>query len=86
MNYRGAVKAFFDAGGQIQLGVAVSVAAGPLGRSADVSASASNMNHIAATYAYRYSYRLLHNLVFLDHSLLCYVAHQKACLSVSVYK
>ncbi|CAO3587905.1 unnamed protein product [Absidia cylindrospora] len=52
MNYRGAVKAFFDAGGQLQLGIAVSIAAGPLGRSADVSASASSMNHIAATYAY----------------------------------
>ncbi|KAI9304465.1 hypothetical protein BJ944DRAFT_181632 [Cunninghamella echinulata] len=52
MNYRAAVKAFFDAGGQIQLGMGVSVAAGPLGRSASVAASASNKNHIAATYAY----------------------------------
>jgi hypothetical protein len=52
MNYRAAVKAFFDGGGQLQLGVSVSMTAGPLGRSADLSASASNANHIAATYAY----------------------------------
>lgn len=53
MNYRGAVKAFFDGGGQLQLGLNASVSAGPLGRSADVAASASGGNHIAATYAYR---------------------------------
>ncbi|OAC99132.1 hypothetical protein MUCCIDRAFT_180990 [Mucor lusitanicus CBS 277.49] len=52
MNYRAAVKAFFDGGGQLQLGVGASLAAGPYGRAADVSASASNTTHIAATYAY----------------------------------
>lgn len=52
MNYRAAVKAFFDGGGQLQLGVGASLAAGPFGRAADVSASASNTTHIAATYAY----------------------------------
>ena len=52
MNYRAAVKAFFDGGGQLQLGVGASLAAGPYGRAADVSASASNTNYIAATYAY----------------------------------
>lgn len=52
MNYRAAVKAFFDGGGQLQLGVGASLAVGPLGRAADVSASASNTSHIAATYAY----------------------------------
>lgn len=52
MNYRAAVKAFFDGGGQLQLGVGASLAVGPLGRAADISASASNVNHIAATYAY----------------------------------
>ncbi|GAA5801228.1 hypothetical protein HPULCUR_006672 [Helicostylum pulchrum] len=52
MNYRAAVKAFFDGGGQLQLGVGASLAVGPLGRAADISASASNTSHIAATYAY----------------------------------
>ncbi|KAK4514333.1 C-8 sterol isomerase [Mucor velutinosus] len=52
MNYRAAVKAFFDGGGQLQLGVGASLAAGPFGRAADVSASASNTTHVAATYAY----------------------------------
>ncbi|KAI8646741.1 hypothetical protein BD408DRAFT_409658 [Parasitella parasitica] len=52
MNYRAAIKAFFDKGGQLQLGVGVSLAAGPYGRAADVSASASGTSHIAATYAY----------------------------------
>lgn len=52
MNYRAAVKAFFDGGGQLQLGVGVSLAVGPVGRSADISASAPNTSHIAATYAY----------------------------------
>ncbi|KAL9544474.1 hypothetical protein MBANPS3_007603 [Mucor bainieri] len=52
MNYRAAVKAFFDGGGQLQLGVGALLAAGPFGRAADVSASASNTTHIAATYAY----------------------------------
>lgn len=52
MNYRAAVKAFFDGGGQLQLGVGASLAVGPLGRAADISASASGVNHIAATYAY----------------------------------
>ncbi|CEP16617.1 hypothetical protein [Parasitella parasitica] len=52
MNYRAAVKAFFDGGGQLQLGVGASLAAGPYGRAADVSASASGTSHIAATYAY----------------------------------
>ncbi|KAI8370373.1 uncharacterized protein BYT42DRAFT_548652 [Radiomyces spectabilis] len=55
MNYRAAVKAFFDGGGQLQLGAGVSLAAGPLGRSMDVAAAASNANHIAATYAYSMS-------------------------------
>jgi hypothetical protein len=52
MNYRAAVKAFFDGGGQLQLGVGASLAVGPMGRAADVSASASSTTHIAATYAY----------------------------------
>lgn len=52
MNYRAAVKAFFDGGGQLQLGVGASLAVGPLGRAADISASAANTNYIAATYAY----------------------------------
>jgi lipid-binding SYLF domain-containing protein len=52
MNYRAAVKAFFD-GGQLQLGVGASLSAGPFGRAADVSASASSGSHISATYAYR---------------------------------
>ncbi|OBZ87589.1 SH3 domain-containing YSC84-like protein 1 [Choanephora cucurbitarum] len=53
MNYRGALKAFLDGGGQMQLGAGVSISAGPFGRSADVAASASmNGNHVAATYAY----------------------------------
>ncbi|KAI7903845.1 uncharacterized protein BX663DRAFT_505441 [Cokeromyces recurvatus] len=52
MNYRAAVKAFFDGGGQLQLGIGVSLAAGPFGRAADISASASNSSHIAATYSY----------------------------------
>lgn len=52
MNYRAAVKAFYDGKGQLQLGMAVSVAAGPYGRSADVAASASSTSHIAATYTY----------------------------------
>jgi hypothetical protein len=52
MNYRAAVKAFFDGGGQLQLGVGASLAVGPVGRAANISASASNANHIAATYAY----------------------------------
>lgn len=52
MNYRAAVKAFYDGGGQLQLGVGASLAAGPFGRAADVSASASSTTHIAATYAY----------------------------------
>ena len=52
MNYRAAVKAFFDGGGQLQLGVGASLAVGPLGRAADISASAANASHIAATYAY----------------------------------
>ncbi|CAO3631214.1 unnamed protein product [Mucor hiemalis] len=52
MNYRAAVKAFFDGGGQLQLGVGASLAVGPLGRAADISASASSVNYIAATYAY----------------------------------
>lgn len=52
MNYRAAVKAFFDGGGQLQLGVGASLAVGPMGRAADVAASASKPTHIAATYAY----------------------------------
>ncbi|KAG2216219.1 hypothetical protein INT45_014191 [Circinella minor] len=52
MNYRGAVKAFFDGGGQLQLGASMSVSAGPLGRAADISASTANGQHISATYAY----------------------------------
>ncbi|KAG2194130.1 hypothetical protein INT47_004200 [Mucor saturninus] len=52
MNYRAAVKAFFDGGGQLQLGVGASLAVGPMGRAADISASAANTSHIAATYAY----------------------------------
>lgn len=52
MNYRAAVKAFFDGGGQLQLGVGASLAAGPYGRAADVSASAGNTSYVAATYAY----------------------------------
>ncbi|RCH77955.1 hypothetical protein CU098_004144, partial [Rhizopus stolonifer] len=53
MNYRAAVKAFLDGGGQLQLGVGASISAGPIGRSADISASASMTgNHVAATYAY----------------------------------
>jgi hypothetical protein len=64
MNYRAAVKAFFDGGGQLQLGVTASLAAGPLGRSAEVAASASNANHIAATYAYSASKGL-----FIGYSL-----------------
>ncbi|KAI8968488.1 hypothetical protein BDF20DRAFT_981686 [Mycotypha africana] len=52
MNYRAAVKAFFDSGGQLQLGVGASIAAGPFGRAADVSAAASTERYIAATYAY----------------------------------
>jgi hypothetical protein len=52
MNYRAAVKAFYDGGGQLQLGVGASLAAGPFGRAADVAASASSTTHIAATYAY----------------------------------
>ncbi|KAI8328674.1 hypothetical protein BD560DRAFT_69329 [Blakeslea trispora] len=53
MNYRGALKAFLDGGGQMQLGAGMSISAGPFGRSADVAASTSmNGNHIAATYAY----------------------------------
>lgn len=51
MNYRAAVKAFIDGGGQLSLGVGVSIAAGPYGRSADVSTSMSR-DHIAATYSY----------------------------------
>ncbi|ORX49811.1 DUF500-domain-containing protein [Hesseltinella vesiculosa] len=51
MNYRGAVKAFYDAGGQIQLGVGVSISAGPVGRAAEIAASAGS-KHVAATYAY----------------------------------
>ncbi|ORE09723.1 DUF500-domain-containing protein [Rhizopus microsporus var. microsporus] len=51
MNYRAAVKAFVDGGGQLSLGVGVSIAAGPYGRSADVSTSMSR-DHIAATYSY----------------------------------
>lgn len=53
MNYRAAVKAFFDGGGQIQLGVNASLAAGPYGRAAEIAASASSASHIAATYSYR---------------------------------
>ena len=53
MNYRGAVKAFFDGGGQLQLGASMSVSAGPLGRAADISASTANVQYISATYAYR---------------------------------
>ncbi|KAI8093483.1 uncharacterized protein BX664DRAFT_348699 [Halteromyces radiatus] len=52
LNYRSAVKAFFDAGGQLQVGLNMSVAAGPLGRSADIAASTSTMNHFAASYSY----------------------------------
>lgn len=52
MNYRAAVKAFYDGGGQLQLGAGASLAAGPFGRAADVAASASSTTHIAATYAY----------------------------------
>ncbi|KAI9278352.1 hypothetical protein BDA99DRAFT_428789, partial [Phascolomyces articulosus] len=52
MNYRGAVKAFFDGGGQMQLGASMSISAGPLGRAADVAASTANGQHISATYAY----------------------------------
>lgn len=52
MNYRAAVKAFYDSGGQLQLGVGASLAAGPYGRAADVSASASSSTYVAATYAY----------------------------------
>ncbi|KAG0173790.1 hypothetical protein DFQ28_009409 [Apophysomyces sp. BC1034] len=51
MNYRGALEAFLESGGQIQLGVGVSLAAGPYGRAADIAASASS-SHIAATYSY----------------------------------
>ncbi|KAI9492766.1 hypothetical protein BDB00DRAFT_764829 [Zychaea mexicana] len=43
MNYRAAVKSFFDGGGQLQLGANVSVSAGPLGRAANVSAAASTV-------------------------------------------
>lgn len=53
MNYRSAIKAFMDGGGQIQLGATVSASAGPLGRSAGVAASASSNNHYSATYVYR---------------------------------
>ncbi|KAI8881681.1 DUF500-domain-containing protein [Backusella circina FSU 941] len=52
MNYRAAVKAFFDGGGQFQLGVNASLAAGPYGRAAEIAASASSASHIAATYSY----------------------------------
>ncbi|KAI9484310.1 hypothetical protein BDB00DRAFT_856467 [Zychaea mexicana] len=52
MNYRAAVKSFFDGGGQLQLGANVSVSAGPLGRAANVSAAASSGQYISATYAY----------------------------------
>ncbi|KAI8997497.1 hypothetical protein BDB01DRAFT_735454, partial [Pilobolus umbonatus] len=55
MNYRGAVKAFLDGGGQLQLGLGVSLAAGPVGRSAEIAASTANGNHVAATYAYSVS-------------------------------
>ncbi|ORY98795.1 hypothetical protein BCR43DRAFT_488183 [Syncephalastrum racemosum] len=55
MNYRGAVKAFLDGGGQLQLGVNASISAGPLGRSADIAASTATGQHIAATYAYSQS-------------------------------
>ncbi|OZJ03272.1 hypothetical protein BZG36_04904 [Bifiguratus adelaidae] len=54
MNYRAAVKAFLD-GGQLQLGVNASLAVGPYGRAGEVAASASNVRHIAATYAYSLS-------------------------------
>ncbi|KAI8074652.1 hypothetical protein BC940DRAFT_288763 [Gongronella butleri] len=51
INFRGALKAFFDSGGQLQLGVGVSVSAGPVGRTADVSAGMAS-RHMTATYAY----------------------------------
>lgn len=63
MNYRAAIKAFYG-GGQLQLGVGASLAVGPLGRSANVAASASSTSHIAATYAYSASKGL-----FIGYSL-----------------
>ena len=53
MNYRGAIKSFYDGGGQLQLGANVSISAGPLGRAANIAAGATSAQHIAATYAYR---------------------------------
>ncbi|KAI9314727.1 hypothetical protein BX666DRAFT_1962826 [Dichotomocladium elegans] len=53
LNYRAAVKAFIDGGGQLQLGVNASLSAGPVGRAVTMSAGATSATHIAATYSYR---------------------------------
>ncbi|KAI9016277.1 hypothetical protein CLU79DRAFT_764240 [Phycomyces nitens] len=55
MNYRAAIKSFLQGGGQFELGVTASLAIGPYGRAAELSAGTNNGNYLAVTYSYSLS-------------------------------